>query len=172
MTRGQRGTRRAVKESPLPFVSLLQRCAVSRAHPSPAQAPQTLVTLQASRLTLTLTQHTLTSLCLGALHTRLLSFPPTSPESSGTGLSPEIRRETETRSHCRSCHSLLSQQASQKHPSPKQPLPRTTSDLKTGDSQQGTLSPVPCDRPALAQPSQAHSTGKLSPGHREEMQAR
>ena len=34
-------------------MSLLRRCAVSRAHPSPAQAPQTLVTLQASRITLT-----------------------------------------------------------------------------------------------------------------------
>lgn len=58
MTRGQQGTYRAIKESPLPFTSLLQRRAginpaVSRAHPSPAQAPQTLATPQARGLTLT-----------------------------------------------------------------------------------------------------------------------
>lgn len=177
MTRGQQGTGRAIRESPLPFVSLLQSCAginpaASRAHPSPAQAPQTPVTLQARGLTLThhCSRHSPCSasvLCIPGCYPFLPHFWSHLVQVYYLRY---VGRQRPGHTAALVAVSLASRQArNTRAPSNPSPAPRPTSRQAT--LRQGTLSPAPCGRPALAQPSQAHSTGKLSPGHRREMRA-
>lgn len=144
--------------------------AVSRAHPSPAQAPKTLVTLQAGGPTLTHRSST-----RSPRSASVLGIPGCYP------FLPHLRshlvqvyylryvgRQRPGHTAALVTASLGSKQA-RNTPAPSDPSPaprRGGQDrrLSAGHTQPRTL-------PSPAQPSQACSAGKRSPGHRKETQA-